>query len=79
MDRRSFLLGSLIVFAASRAVSAQQTGKVYRIGFLGIADASSWESQIAALRQGLRELGYEEGTVAGAEQFVEAGGFSLTA
>jgi putative ABC transport system substrate-binding protein len=61
MDRRSFLLGSLIVSAASRAASAQQTGKVYRIGFLGIANASSWESQIAALRQGLRELGYEEG------------------
>jgi len=61
MDRRSFLLGSLIVFAASRAASAQQTGKVYRIGFLGIANASSWESRIAALRQGLRELGYEEG------------------
>jgi len=61
MDRRSFLLGSLIVFAASRAASAQQAGKVYRIGFLGIANASSWKSQIAALRQGLRELGYEEG------------------
>ena len=61
MDRRSFLLGSLIVFAASHAARAQQTGKVYRIGFLGIANASSWESRIAALRQGLRELGYEEG------------------
>jgi putative ABC transport system substrate-binding protein len=61
MDRRSFLLGSLIVFAASRAASAQQTAKVHRIGFLGIANASSWVSQIAALRQGLRELGYEEG------------------
>ena len=61
MDRRSVLLGSLIVFAASRAASAQPTGRVYRIGFLGIANASSWESQIAALRQGLRELGYEEG------------------
>ena len=61
MDRRSFLLGSLIVFAASHAANSQQAGKVYRIGFLGIANASSWASQIAALRQGLRELGYEEG------------------
>jgi len=61
MDRRSFLLGSLIVFAASRAASAQQRGKVYRIGFLGIANGSALASQIAAFRQGLRELGYEEG------------------
>ncbi len=59
--RRTFLLGSLIVFAAARAPNAQQIGKVYRIGFLGIANASSWTSYIAALRQGLRELGYEEG------------------
>jgi len=61
MDRRSFLLGSLIFFAASRAASAQQRGKVYRIGFLGIANASTLASQIAAFRQGLREVGYEEG------------------
>jgi len=61
MDRRTFLIGSLGVFAASSAVDAQQTGKVYRVGFLGIANASSWASQIAALRQGLRDLGYEEG------------------
>jgi putative ABC transport system substrate-binding protein len=61
MDRRSFLLRSPIVFAASRAASAQLTAKVYRIGFLGIANASSWAPYIAALRQGLRELGYEDG------------------
>jgi putative tryptophan/tyrosine transport system substrate-binding protein len=61
MNRRSFVLGSLIVFAASSAAGAQQTGKVYRIGFLGPANASSWASYIAGLRQGLRELGYEEG------------------
>jgi len=61
ISRRTFLIGSLVVFAASRAVNSQQTGKVYRIGFLGIANASSWASQTAALRQGLRDLGYEEG------------------
>jgi len=61
INRRTFLIGSLVVFAASSAAEAQQTGKVYRIGFLGIANASSWASQIAALRQGLRDLGYEEG------------------
>jgi len=61
VDRRSFLLGLLVAIAASGAAGAQQTGRIYRIGFLGIANASSWASQIDALRQGLRELGYEEG------------------
>ena len=61
MDRRSLILGSLIVFAALRTASAQLTGKVYRIGFLGPANASSWASYITALREGLREFGYEEG------------------
>jgi putative tryptophan/tyrosine transport system substrate-binding protein len=60
IKRRTFLIGSLVVFAPSRA-RAQQTGKIYRIGFLGIANASSWAIYIDALRQGLRELGYEEG------------------
>jgi putative ABC transport system substrate-binding protein len=45
----------------ARVANAQRTEKVYRIGFLGIANASSWASQISALQQGLRELGYEEG------------------
>ena len=60
IKRRTFLIGSLVVFAPSRA-RAQQMGKVYRIGFLGIANASSWAIYITALRQGLRELGYVEG------------------
>ena len=60
MDRRAFLAG-LAILAAPRAACAQPTEKVYRIGFLGIAKPSSWASYIAALRQGLRELGYEEG------------------
>src|SRR5689334_19065456 len=62
MDRRTFISAVAFgVFAASRAAHAQQPGKVYHIGFLGIADASAWARQIAALRQGMRELGYEEG------------------
>ena len=62
MDRRTFISGvAFVVFAASSAAEAQQTGRVYRIGFLGPANASSWARYIAALRQGLRELGYEEG------------------
>ena len=34
---------------------------MYRVGFLGIADAVTWASEVGALRRGLRELGYEEG------------------
>src|SRR5438876_6075703 len=60
MDRRAFLMSSLVL-TATRAAIAQQTGKIYRIGFLGSANPSSWSTQIAALRQGLREFGYEEG------------------
>jgi putative ABC transport system substrate-binding protein len=43
------------------ATDAQQTGKVHRIGFLGISTASNYAPRIAALRQGLRDLGYIEG------------------
>jgi ABC-type uncharacterized transport system substrate-binding protein len=50
----------LLALAAARA-SAQQGGKVYRVGFLGIADALTWAGEVGALRRGLRELGYEEG------------------
>jgi putative ABC transport system substrate-binding protein len=62
MDRRTFISRvAFWVFAASSAANAQRTAKLYRIGFLGPANATSWASYIAALRQGLRELGYEEG------------------
>ncbi|HET7033989.1 MAG TPA: ABC transporter substrate-binding protein [Casimicrobiaceae bacterium] len=61
MDRRSLLVASLAMVAIPRRTGAQTPGKIYRIGFLGITDPSSWASQIGALRQGLRELGYEEG------------------
>jgi putative ABC transport system substrate-binding protein len=60
MDRRRFLLNSLAVLAAPLAAEAQQTGKVYRIGLLGLSSRSDIAG-LAALRQGLRDLGYEEG------------------
>ena len=63
MDRRNFvgaMAGSLI--ATVRAASAKpQAAKVYRIGFLGTTSASEFASQVAALRAGLRDLGYVEG------------------
>ena len=62
IDRRAFIgavAGGLVI--ARSVAEAQPAAKIYRIGFLGSANASSWATQIAALRQGLRELGYEEG------------------
>ena len=60
MERRAFLgtLG-LIVLAAPLAAEAQQTGKVYRIGFLRAGPPPrEW---VEAFRQGLRARGYIDG------------------
>ena len=46
---------------APLGVEAQQMAKVPRIGFLGLASASSFGKQVEALRAGLRDLGYLEG------------------
>ncbi|MBR0939368.1 ABC transporter substrate-binding protein [Bradyrhizobium jicamae] len=43
------------------AARAQQSIKVWRIGYLGFGPASSWTSEVEALRSGLRDLGYVEG------------------
>jgi putative ABC transport system substrate-binding protein len=51
------LAGGLL--AAPLGAEAQQTGKLYRIGYLSIASGSSPRTE--ALRQGLHELGYIEG------------------
>jgi hypothetical protein len=62
MERRAFLAlvpGSLL--AAPLAAEAQQAARVYRLGFLGQTSAADFGRQTAALRQGLRDLGYEEG------------------
>ena len=53
-----FILSLLV---APLTVEAQQPEKVPRIGFLGLAPASAWASQVEALRTGLRDLGYVEG------------------
>jgi putative tryptophan/tyrosine transport system substrate-binding protein len=52
------VLGCLVVL---RAAEAQQSVKVYRIGFLGLGSAADMVFSIEPLRQGLRELGYIEG------------------
>jgi putative tryptophan/tyrosine transport system substrate-binding protein len=62
MQRREFitLLGSAAA-AWPLAASAQKSGNIARIGFLGPASASSWANQLEQFRVGLRNLGYVEG------------------
>jgi putative tryptophan/tyrosine transport system substrate-binding protein len=61
MRRRDFvrLLGGAAIL--SIPARAQQSTKVWRVGYLGFGPASSWTSEIEALRSGLRNLGYIEG------------------
>ena len=62
MRRREFI--TLVGGAAAGwplAARAQQT-KIARIGFLGVDSASTHAARLAALRAGLRDLGWLEGT-----------------
>jgi putative ABC transport system substrate-binding protein len=61
MKRREFitLLGGAT--ALPLAARAQQPARVARIGFLGLAPASTFATRVDALRTGLRDLGYIEG------------------
>ena len=52
-------LGGLVL-AAPLAAGAQPAGRAYRVGLLGLASGSD-APVLASLRQGLRDLGYEEG------------------
>ena len=62
MSRREFmeLLASALV--APHVAFAQAQKKNARVGFLGPAPAANYASRVEALRAGLRELGYVEGT-----------------
>jgi putative ABC transport system substrate-binding protein len=60
IGRREFV--SLLGGAAAWPIAARaQQTKVARIGFLGLVSASSHAPRVAALRAGLRELGWIEG------------------
>jgi putative ABC transport system substrate-binding protein len=61
MDRRELLMGSLSLLAAPLAAEAQQTGKVYRIGYLSYRGCPIRPEILGPFRQGLREFGYVEG------------------
>ena len=62
MDRRTFLgstAASLLIPPVS--ARAQLPAKVYRLGILEAIPAAQNAANLAALRKGLRELGYVEG------------------
>jgi putative ABC transport system substrate-binding protein len=61
MRRREFI--SLLGGAAAwpLATRAQQSAKIFRIGFLGSTLAPNWASRVETFRLGLRDLGYVEG------------------
>ncbi len=57
-----FLSGlTLGALSAPLAGEAQQTGKIYRIGFLAPASATQMAPYVEAFRQGLHEMGDVEG------------------
>jgi putative ABC transport system substrate-binding protein len=49
------------LLAVPLAAEGQQTGKVYRIGFLGNSTAALEANLVGPFREGLRDLGYVEG------------------
>jgi putative ABC transport system substrate-binding protein len=55
------LLGGAAATAWPLAARAQQPGRVHRIGFLGNSTAALEANLIGPFRDGLRDLGYEEG------------------
>jgi putative ABC transport system substrate-binding protein len=61
MKRREATIALAVLAGASFAIGAQQARKMHRIGFLGVTSTSDYAPYLDAFRQGLRELGYEEG------------------
>jgi putative ABC transport system substrate-binding protein len=61
MNRREFITMLGGAAAWPLAARAQQAGKVFRIGFLGLPTAGSLPKRPEAFRAGLRDLGYQEG------------------
>ncbi len=52
---------TLGILLGSLAAQAQQTGSMYRIGFLGNSTAALEANLVGPFREGLRDLGYVEG------------------
>jgi putative tryptophan/tyrosine transport system substrate-binding protein len=62
MRRRVFVCGLASAAAAPCLALAQAQMNIARVGFLGPAPAANYAPRVEALRAGLRELGYIEGT-----------------
>ena len=63
-DVRSHRIFALLILAfvtVSTGIAADTAPRVYKIGFLGQTSAADLSRQTGALREGLRELGYEDG------------------
>jgi putative tryptophan/tyrosine transport system substrate-binding protein len=58
---RVLTLVACVLFAVQPAAAVDAVGRVYKLGFLGQTSSADLTRQIDALRQGLRDLGYEEG------------------
>jgi len=63
MKRRQFItIFGGAALAWSPASRAQQPGKIPRIGYFSLGSASAYASLVEALRAGLKEAGYVDGT-----------------
>ena len=61
MNRRAFVTGLGAALALPHTASAQQAGKVYKIGSLSQATAGVGDRYTDAFLQGLRDSGYIQG------------------
>ena len=62
MNKKGFCFAlCALTLVLSAPVEAQQTEKVYRLGYLSVRTAAHERRRIAAFQQGLQELGYTEG------------------
>jgi putative ABC transport system substrate-binding protein len=60
MRRRTFLVGTVGRLAVPLVAEAQQAGKVYRVGI--VLEGGPYYTMIVGLRDGLKELGFDEGS-----------------
>src|SRR5215813_8543488 len=62
MNRRALLYRLTAILITPSVAHAQQSGKVYRVGVLGVKASDPLEvRRLQTFRQGLRELGWIEG------------------